>query len=90
MAIRKNFLTREEIMLYKLQSVQRVYNQFISLLKAILAQLVEQLIRNQQVGGSIPPDGSIFQKLNLLSARLFSSPVPYQCLITRFEHICNA
>jgi hypothetical protein len=26
--------------------------------EAILAQLVEQLIRNQQVAGSIPADGS--------------------------------
>jgi hypothetical protein len=32
--------------------------------KATLAQLVERLIRNQQVAGSIPAGGSSFETLN--------------------------
>ena len=47
MAIRKKILTAEEIMLYKLQSVLKIIESIHFLPQAILAQLVEQLIRNQ-------------------------------------------
>ena len=38
-------------------------NYGIILIVAIVAQLVEQLIRNEQVAGSIPVNGSIFYGL---------------------------
>ena len=39
-----------------------------SCIRATLAQLVERLIRNQQVAGSIPAGGSIFSKGYLSSS----------------------
>ena len=42
--------------------------------RADVAQLVEQLIRNQQVGGSSPPVGSIFSRTYAIAASRFAAP----------------
>jgi hypothetical protein len=46
-ALAKDFLDAKEIMLYKLPSIQFVLTCVFIPPQAILAQLVEQLIRNQ-------------------------------------------
>ena len=41
-----------------------LHNQYISFLCAVLAQLVEQRIRNAWVGGSTPLNGTIFVSIS--------------------------
>ena len=53
----------------------------IILSDAIVAQLVEQLIRNEQVTGSIPANGSIFRADGLIMVRFFC------CLVDIYGNI---
>ena len=46
---------------------------------AVVAQLAEQLIRNEQVAGSIPVNGSIRKKNSKLSLRVFCISAIFDC-----------
>ena len=58
---------RRELITYKVRLYLVSENNQVLLYYAVMAQLVEQLICNQQVGGSSPSGGSIFIDVSLKS-----------------------
>ena len=58
-------------MILSYRSFKSALNCAIIWADAIVAQLVEQLIRNEQVTGSIPANGSIFYSADCLTVRFF-------------------
>ena len=54
---------RRELITYKVRLYLVSENNQVLLYYAVIAQLVEQLICNQQVGGSSPSDGSILRSI---------------------------